>query len=88
MQSVLLIILVLISQSVVVQLQAPTQYTLKEMCERSRDKYLKRMTANLRVFTSWSADIRTITDVVPQERINSYFYQKPVNSKYHWSTFA
>lgn len=78
----MLLILVLISQSVVVQLQAPSQYSLKDMCTRSRDKYVIRMTSSPRVFTSWSADIRTIID--PQERISSYFYQKPVNSKYQF----
>lgn len=82
MQSTLLIIvLVLISQSVMVPSQAPSQYTLEDMCTRSRNKYLERMTASPRAFTSWSADILTLTDTVPAEKINKYFHPKPVNSK-------
>lgn len=39
------------------------------------------MTASPRAFKSWSADILTMTDTAPIERINNYFHPKPVNSK-------
>lgn len=81
MQSTL-IILVLLLHSVIVQSQAPSQYDVKDMCTRSRNRYLGRMSANLNLFSNWRADLRTVDAPTPQEKINSYFYQKPVDSKY------